>query len=106
MSDDDKFQELQLIEQNLQNLILQKQAFQLELNETQTALKELQNSKEEVFKIIGNLMIKTEKSKLKEELQNKQKILDLRLKNLEKQEKALTERAEKLRQELSNSLKK
>ena len=48
---DSKIQEIQFLEQNLQNLLMQKQAFQMELSETQAALKELENSGEEVFKI-------------------------------------------------------
>ena len=70
---DKKIQEMQILEQNLQSLLLQKQAFQMELSETQSALKEIENSGEEVFKIIGQLMIKTDKSKIKQELLNKEK---------------------------------
>ena len=97
---DKKIQELQLLEQNLQNLFLQKQAFQMELSETQSALKEIENSGDEIFKIIGQLMIKTDKLKVKEELLNKEKILDLRTKTIEKQEISLKEQFDKLRSEL------
>jgi prefoldin beta subunit len=90
-------QEIQFLEQGLQNILFQKQAFQMELSETQDALKELENSKDEVFKIIGQIMIKSEKSKMKEEMLNKIKIFELRIKNLEKQEVSLSERLEKTR---------
>ncbi|GAJ05229.1 unnamed protein product, partial [marine sediment metagenome] len=96
----EKMHEMQILEQNLQNLLLQKQAFQIELTETQSALKEIENSKDEVFKIIGQLMIKTEKSKIKEELSNKEKILSLRTKTFEKQEASLMERLNTLREEI------
>ncbi len=97
---DKKIQEMQILEQNLQSLLLQKQAFQMELSETQSALKEIENSGEEVFKIIGQLMIKTDKSKIKQELSNKEKILNLRTKTIEKQEIPLTEQLDKLREEV------
>ena len=71
-----KMQELQLLEQSLQNTLMQKQAFQMELSETQAALGELKNSGDEVFKIIGQLMIKSEKSKITYDLENKEKILN------------------------------
>lgn len=93
-------QEMQFLEQNLQNILFQKQAFQIELSESKEALKELENSKDEVFKVIGQLMIKSEKSKIKDEILNKIKILDLRVKNLEKQENSFSERLEKLREEI------
>ena len=67
MADDKKIQEMQFLEQNFQNLILQKQAFQMELSETNSALKEIEKAGDEVFKIIGQLMIKTDKSSTKKE---------------------------------------
>jgi len=97
---ENKIQEMQLIEHNLHNLLLQKQAFQMEFSETESALEEIKNSSDEVYKIIGQLMIKSEKSKLNDELENKKKIIDLRLKSLEKQEKIFAEKLEKLRREL------
>ncbi|MBA7675374.1 hypothetical protein ES703_83607 [subsurface metagenome] len=101
---DKKIQEMQILEQSLQNLLLQKQAFQMELSETQSALKEIEDSGEEVFKIIGQLMIKTDKSKIKQELLNKEKILNLRTKTIEKQETSLTEQLDKLREEVMKNV--
>jgi prefoldin beta subunit len=105
MIDEQKIQEMQVLEQKLQNTILQKQAFQMELAETDSALIEIEKAGDEVFKIIGQLMLKSEKSKIKEELLNKQKILDLRINAFEKQEKFLTEQLEKFRDEITNSSK-
>ena len=103
---DKKIQEMQFLEQNLQNLLLQKQAFQIELSETQSALREIESSDDEVFKILGQLMIKTDKSKIKQELLDKEKILTLRLKAIEKQETSLTEQLDTLRTEVMKSIKK
>jgi prefoldin beta subunit len=100
-----KIQEMQFLEQNLQNLLLQKQAFQMELSETASALKEIENSGDEVFKIIGQLMIKTNKSKMKQELLEKEKILDLRTKSIEKQEKYLIEQLDGIRDKIMNASK-
>ena len=94
---DKDIQEIQFLEQGLQNILFQKQAFQMELSEAKEALKELENSKDEVYKVIGQIMIKSEKSKIKEELLSKIKIFELRMKNLEKQEVSLSERIEKIR---------
>ena len=99
---DRKIQEMQLLEQNLQNLLLQKQAFQMELSETESALKEIVGSGDEIFRIIGQLMIKTDKSRIKEELSNKEKILTLRIKTIEKQETSFTKKLEDLQKEIIN----
>ena len=100
--DNNEIQEMQILEQRLQNSIFQKQAFQMELAETDSAISELEKAGDEVFKIIGQLMIKSEKSKIKDELRDKKKILDLRIKSLEKQESSLSEQVEKFREKFSN----
>ena len=106
MKDDKKIQEMAMLEQNLQSILFQKQAFEMESDETSAALKEIDSSGDEVFKIIGQLMIKTEKSKIKSELLEKQKILDLRIKAFDKQENYLREKLDKIREELTASIKK
>ena len=63
-------EELQMIEQAVQNLSLQKQLFQVELSETDSAIENLKDVKGEVFKIVGNLMFKAEKEPLKKELES------------------------------------
>lgn len=100
MKSENKIQEMQFLEQNLQNILFQKQAFQIELSETESALSQIQEAGEEVFKIIGQLMIKASREKLKDELLNKQKILDLRLKTIEKQESSFTKKLEELRSQV------
>ena len=100
MTDNKKIQEIQFLEQNLQNIVFQKQAFQMELSETQASLNELENSNEEVFKIIGQMMVKTEKSKIKDELKEKEKLIQLRVSTLEKQEEKFAEKLENLRKEI------
>jgi len=103
---ENKIQEMQILEQSLQNILLQKQAFEMELAENNAALNEIEKSGEEVYKIIGQLMIKKNKKEVEKELKDKEKMLDLRLKNLESQEKDFSEKSEKLREELLSPKKK
>ena len=91
---------MQILEQTLQNILLQKQAFQIELSETNSALEEINSSGEDVFRIIGQLMVKTDKKKMLDELANKEKILNLRIKTIDKQESSMMERVEGLKQEI------
>ncbi len=101
--DSDRINEMRVLEQTLHNLILQKQNFQMELSETQSALSEIENSKGDVFKIVGQLMIKTDKDKIKEELSNKERILELRLKSLEKQEDSIMKKLGDFKEEVVDS---
>lgn len=93
--------ELQLLEQNLQNILMQKQVFQLESSEIENALEELENAGEEdVYKIVGQVMIKSAKIAIQKELQQKQEIISLRLKSLDNQEKIISKNSEKLKKEV------
>ena len=96
---------LQIIEQNVQTLLMQKQQFQAQMFEVESALKEIEKTSE-AFKIIGNVMIKSEKAALKTELDKKKEIIDLRLKNIDKQEKQLREKGESLQKEVMSKIKK
>lgn len=96
---------LQLIEQNVQNLLMQKQQFQAQLFELESALKEIEKT-DEAFKIIGNVMIKADKTAMKTELNSKKEIINLRLKNIDKQEKQMKDKAEALQKEVMGKLKK
>ncbi len=106
MVSQEKIQEMQFLEQNLQSLMMQKQAFQMELSETKAALKELENSGDEVFKLVGQLMIKTDKTKMKEELINKEKLLEKSSERLQDQEIPLIKKVEDLRKELMEAVSK
>ncbi len=76
----------------------------MELSETKDALKELESSHGDVFKVIGQIMIKSDKLKIKEEMLSKIKIFEVRMKELEKQETSLSDRIEKIRDDdLNNS---
>jgi prefoldin beta subunit len=104
MDQNEELQEMRILDQNLHNMLLQKQAFQMELSETNSAQKEIEKSNE-IFKLVGELMIKTDKVKAKEELSTKERILSMRIKSIEKQEDTLAKRLDELRNKFSNIAK-
>ncbi len=97
----EKIQELQILEHNLQNFMAQRQAIQVELNETANALQELEKSPEEVYKITSGIMLKSSSEDLKKEIGEKNKLLNLRISALEKQENSIERRASNLREEIN-----
>lgn len=99
-----KIVQLQMMEQNLQNNLMQRQTFQSQDLEIENALKELENAKSQTYKIIGGIMIETNKESLKEELIAKKEIIGLRMKNLKKQEENIKEKAEKLQEEIVSEI--
>jgi prefoldin beta subunit len=100
-----KIQEIQILEQNLNQILMQKQAFQMELNESQNALSEIKTSKDDIFKLIGQIMIKADKKKTEQELTKKNDLLTLRLRSIEKQEEEFNHHVEKLREEIMKEIK-
>ena len=98
-----KIRDLQLFEQNLQNISAQKQQFQSQLFEIDSAMSELKNTSES-YKIIGNVMVKVNSLDLQKELDEKKEMISLRLKSLDKQEKTLSEKAVELQKEVMKKL--
>ena len=100
-----KISQLQMFEQSLQSFLGQKQQFQVQLVEVESALGELDGSGK-AYKIVGNIMVEADKNELKSELQSKKEMLELRIKTMEKQESQVRERASKLQSEILKKIKK
>jgi len=94
-----------MFEQGLQSFLQQKQQFQGQMMEIESALEELGPAKE-AYKIVGNIMVKTDKDELQKDLQSKKEMLEIRIKAIEKQENQLKEKATKLQEEVLKQLKK
>lgn len=99
-----KIQELQVFEQNLQHLLLEKQNIQIELNEVSQALEEVKKSSGEIYRVLSGVMLLADKKIVQGDLEERKKVLELRVKSLEKQESLVGERAQTLRSELNISL--
>jgi prefoldin beta subunit len=102
---EEKIGRLQLIEQNMQNFLMQKQQLQAQLVEVESALKELKATKS-AYKIVGNIMVSSSKEDLEKELKEKKEMLDLRVASIEKQESSLKDKAKKMQQEVLSEMKK
>ena len=99
----DKIGQIQLIQQNLENFNMQRQQFQLQQTEIETALTEIENTST-TYKIIGNIMVLTDKDQLKKDLSEKKEMLSIRIGTIEKQEEKLRAKFEELQQEIMKGL--
>lgn len=97
--------QLQLMEQSLQNLMVQKQQFQAQLMEIESALEELAKT-DSAYKIVGNIMVKNTKEELDKDLKSKKEMIEIRIKTLEKQEKQIKEKVSTTKEEVMKKLKK
>jgi len=98
-------QQLRLTQQNLQNVMLQKQQIQGQLIELESALTELKTT-EKAYKIVGKIMIASSKEKLTKELQEKKEVQEIRLKNFNRQEEKLQAVLEQLQTDAVEDMKK
>lgn len=97
-----KIHELQELEHSIQSLLMEKQNFQIELSEVSNALSEVESTSEDVYKLLSGMLIKSEKSKVLKELNDKKKTFELRISAIEKNEKTIVDRIEKLRKEVQS----
>jgi prefoldin beta subunit len=101
---EEKIGRMQLLEQNMQNIMMQKQQFQSQLIEVTSALEELETT-DKAYKIVGNIMVLSKKEGLKKDLESKKEMVELRIKSIEKQESELKEKAKVLQEEVLKEMK-
>ena len=97
---------LQQLQRNLQTVLAQRQQVELELGETDQALSELGTLTENavIYKSIGSLLVKSEKSKVETELKERKELLDTRVQVLGKQEERLRSQLNQLQAKLKRDL--
>ncbi|MFT4303125.1 MAG: prefoldin subunit [Candidatus Woesearchaeota archaeon] len=100
----EKISQLQLLEQGMQSFNMQKQQLQARILENESALEELDGT-DTSYKIIGNIMVKIDKDKLKKDIEEELKSTEIRIKAVEKQESSMKEKAKKLQQEVMEEMK-
>lgn len=101
MSED--IQQLSMIEQHLTGIISQKQQYNKQLLEIESAISELDNV-EEAYQIVGSVMIKKKSSDMKNDLDEKKELIKVRLQSLEKQEKTYQLQAKELQDRVMGEL--
>lgn len=103
MATQSKINQLQQLQQNLQNLLLQKQQVESTLIELNSACEELAKT-DQAYKIVGKIMIATLSKTLLSELQQKKEITNIRLKNILRQEENIKRSIESVQEEAVKEL--
>jgi len=97
---------LQQIQQTLQSVLVQKQQVELELTEIEQALSELQKTADDttIYKAIGTLLVKAEKTKVNTDLNERKELLNTRATVLGKQEERLRSQLKDLQAKIQQDL--
>ncbi len=99
-----QFQQLQ---QQAEAIATQRLQMELQLKEVTRALEEVQKLGEdaEVYKSVGNLLIKSEKGSVEAELKDRKETLELRINTLKRQEEKVTSRLKELQAKIQDAIR-
>lgn len=102
----EKLSRLQQLQNTMQQLVLQKQRLDLELTESERALKTLEDvpSDAKVYKSAGSILVEKKKEDVVKELEDRMEFLEMRSKVLAKQEGNTRERITSLQESLQKEL--
>jgi prefoldin beta subunit len=99
-----QFQQLQ---QQAEAIATQRLQMELQLKEVSRALEEVQKLGEdaEVYRSVGNLLIKSAKGDVETELKDRKETLELRINTLKRQEEKVTSRLKELQAKLQEAIR-
>lgn len=97
--EEDNQLEIQSLQQQYQILSLQKQQMKIQSDEIDHALKEVENAKGDLYRLVGPILMKSTKEEIVKDLTDKKATLDARIQIIEKQE-------ERIKKQLSEQKKR
>jgi prefoldin beta subunit len=102
-----QLKQMQQYQQQYEIVMQQRLQLDIRMKETENALEELQNLKDDtpIYKSIGNLIIRGEKEKSLKELKEEKESMEVRKKTFEGQETQLKQKIEELQTKLQENLK-
>lgn len=97
---------IQQLQNTLQSLIIQKQRLELELSETDRALKTLESIPEnaKIYRAVGSILVERSRDEVMRELSERKEFLEMRSKVLARQETKTRERLTTLQRNLKREL--
>ena len=97
---------LQQLQQTLQTILAQKQQVEMEKTEVDQTLSELEKTADEavIYKAIGSLLVKAEKAKVTEELNERKSLLDTRSTVMTRQEERIRSQVKEAQTKLQEDL--
>jgi prefoldin beta subunit len=98
--------QIQTFQQQLQNTLIQKETLNLQKLEIEKALEELEKIDEKnVFKVVGPILVESDKKDVEKDLKEKLETINLRLKTLDKHEEKIKEKIKEKQEKLQHILR-
>jgi len=104
--EEDLVNEFQNYQQDLQNVIIQKESLKLQSLEVAKAMEELQKTTQKTaYKITGNVMINKPVEEIKKDLEEAKENIELKIKSLEKNEERINNKLKEIQTKLKDVMK-
>lgn len=95
----------QMIQEQLQNLAMQKEQFTIQKEEHKVALVELEKASGKVYLSVGGVIIETPKAEAVSKVKERQESIEMRLTIINKQYDEFAKREKSMREDITNALK-
>jgi prefoldin beta subunit len=97
---------LQQLQQTLQSIMAQKQQVEMEKNEVDQTIAEIAKTADEavIYKAVGSLLVKAEKARVSEELNERKSLLDARSTVIARQEERIKAQVKEAQTKLQEDL--
>lgn len=99
--------QFQQVQQQAQAIATQRLQLDLQLKEVERSLAEVKklDKKAEIYKNVGAILMRSNTPAIKEELQEKEETLELRIKTLQRQEEKVQQRLKEMQSKIQEELK-
>ncbi len=94
--------QLQMQNQQLQAIMMQRQAMTIQGREIEAALEGIEKSQSDIFKSIGPILVKTSKEGIKKELTEEKEEIELKLAALDRQEKKIKDKVKEMQEKFQS----
>ena len=95
---------LQNQNQQLQAIMMQKQALGMQGREVEKPLEHLETAADDVYRSVGPILIKTPVADIKSQLEEEKEEIDLKIKTIESQEKKLKDKLKDSQERIQNMM--
>ena len=107
MNVEEEIVEFQKLDKQLQAVMTQRLQLEAQLTDVTNALRELEKvGDEEVYKLVGGILIKTNKAEAKKELESRRALLERGISKFKEEEESLKEKLTRLGKKLEQRLGK
>jgi len=90
--------------QQLQAVLMQKQALSMQSREIEKALEHLETASDDVYRTVGPILVKVPGGEVKKQLEDDKEEVDLKLKTIESQEKKLRDKLKESQEKIQGMM--